>query len=192
MIETPMFEGSAVNLTAIDPDTDSHTISAWTQDMDIARLLVAGQPRALAPFEVRKLIEGMQKESEEAGTSFVFGIELREDGRTVGILRLNRINWTHTAGRIEIIVGEPVDQLPAFADALALGLRYAFAELNLYRLTAATPEYAYDRIDRLEEAGFVLELRLREFIYRADRLWDQLHYGILQSEWQCKNVEAQR
>ncbi len=191
MIETPMFEGEAVCLTAIDPDTDAQQIAAWSQDLDIARLLGEGQTRPLSAFEARKVLEGMQKETEETGTLFVFGLHSKVEDRMIGLLRLYRINWSHAAGRINVMIGERDDRITAAAGALALGLRYAFQELNLFRLTYETPEYDYDQIDRLEEAGFVLETRLREFLYRADRAWDQLNFGILQAEWQSIQTEAQ-
>ncbi len=191
MIETSMFDGDAVRLAAVDPDQDANTVSAWSYDLDIARMLVEGQPRPLPPFEARKTLEGMQKELEEANTSFLFGLHLKADERLVGILRLTRLNWTHAVGRIELILGEEESRHAVARDALALGLQFAFRELNLYRVTMVTPEYDYDQIDRLEEAGLTLEARLRQFVYRADRLWDQLHYGILQTEWQSKNVEVQ-
>ncbi len=190
MIETPMFEGDTVYMTAVDPEQDATTVSAWSYDLDIARMLIEGQPRPLPPFEVKKLLGGMLKESEEANTSFLFGLHLKADDRLVGILRLTRLNWSHAVGRIELIVGEKEAHQAVARDALALGLQFAFGELNLFRVTIVTPEYDYNQIDRLEEAGLRLESRMREYIYRADRLWDQLHYGILETEWQRKNVEA--
>ncbi len=191
MIETSLFEGETVCLAAIDPDADAKLVSAWTHDPDISRQLSDGPPRGFSSFEVRKLIEEMQKEFEEAGTLFVFALHLKADDRMVGVLRLYRLNWTHATGWMDVMIGEPDDRKALTGDALALGLRYAFHELNLFRLTLMTPEYSYDQIDRLEGAGFTQECRLREFIYRADRLWDQLNYGILRTEWERKNIEVQ-
>ena len=68
-------------------------------------------------------------------------------------------------------------------------LRYAFEELNLYRITVETFEYNTGAQAFLEKHGFQCEVRRREAIYRDGRYWDALTYGILAEEWQGENHE---
>ncbi len=65
-------------------------------------------------------------------------------------------------------------------------LTYAFRELNLYRIAAPTFEYNERAIKFLECAGFQLEVRRREAIYRDGKRWDALMFGILCEEWKSK------
>jgi RimJ/RimL family protein N-acetyltransferase len=62
-------------------------------------------------------------------------------------------------------------------------LRYAFDELNLFRLTALIPEYNPPAIGLFSKMGFCEEVRRREALERDGQRWDLLQYGILAEEW---------
>jgi RimJ/RimL family protein N-acetyltransferase len=62
-------------------------------------------------------------------------------------------------------------------------LRFAFDELNLFRLTAWVPEYNKPALQLFEQAGFVVEVRRRQALNRDGHTWDMLHLGLLQEEW---------
>jgi RimJ/RimL family protein N-acetyltransferase len=70
-------------------------------------------------------------------------------------------------------------------------LRYAFDELNLYRLSASTVEYNTGAVRFFERAGFVVEVRRRQAIQRDGRRWDLLMLGLLRDEWQQKAAIAE-
>lgn len=69
------------------------------------------------------------------------------------------------------------------ATYLRLLAHFAFRELNLYRLSAAVPEYNAVALHLFEKAGFVKEVCRRQALNRDGRTWDMLHLGLLQSEW---------
>jgi RimJ/RimL family protein N-acetyltransferase len=62
-------------------------------------------------------------------------------------------------------------------------LRYAFDELNLYRLAALTAEYNTGAIRFFERAGFVVEVRRRQAVQRDGQRWDAVMLGLLRDEW---------
>jgi RimJ/RimL family protein N-acetyltransferase len=68
-------------------------------------------------------------------------------------------------------------------EALDMLLRYAFDELNLYRVAAATVEYNTGAIRFLERAGFVVEVCRRQAIQRDGKRWDAVMLGLLRDEW---------
>lgn len=70
---------------------------------------------------------------------------------------------------------------------MRLLLRYAFAELNLYRLTALVPEYNQGAMQLFQKFGFVEEVRRRKALNRDGELWDLLAFGLLNSEWRDQN-----
>ncbi len=62
-------------------------------------------------------------------------------------------------------------------------LRFSFAELNLFRLTAMVPEYNLAAIALLKKFGFVEEVRRRKALERDGRRWDLLGFGLLKDDW---------
>ncbi|HWQ84069.1 MAG TPA: GNAT family protein, partial [Anaerolineales bacterium] len=70
-------------------------------------------------------------------------------------------------------------------EVLKLILRYAFMELNLFRLAAVIPEYNTAALSLFQKAGFLEEVRRREALNRYRRRWDLINLGILRSEWQA-------
>jgi RimJ/RimL family protein N-acetyltransferase len=63
-------------------------------------------------------------------------------------------------------------------------LRFAFAELNLYRVTAIVAEYNEGAIALLHKFGFVQEVCRRKSLERDGRRWDLYIFGLLNEEWQ--------
>ena len=63
-------------------------------------------------------------------------------------------------------------------------LRFAFAELNLFRVTALVPEYNEGAIVLLGKFGFVQEVCRRSALERDSRRWDLYVFGLLRDEWQ--------
>ena len=81
-------------------------------------------------------------------------------------------------------IGDPNERSHGFGTAaLDMILRYAFDELNLHRLSAATFEYNSGAICFLERAGFVVEVRRRQAVNRDGRRWDVISLGVLREEW---------
>ena len=62
-------------------------------------------------------------------------------------------------------------------------LRFAFAELNLFRVTAIVPEYNEAAIALLKKFGFIQEVCRRKSLERDGRRWDLYVFGLLRDEW---------
>ena len=77
------------------------------------------------------------------------------------------------------------------AEALQLLLRYAFDELNLFRLTVMIPEYNRAALRLFEKSGFVEEVRRRQALNRDDRRWDIIQCGLLMDEWKVHQEEQE-
>jgi RimJ/RimL family protein N-acetyltransferase len=184
-----LFEGALVRLVAPDLDHDAEIESKWTHDPEYLRLLRADPVRPLSPHQIKKKYEAEEKD-ENASRRFHFAIRTRADDRLVGFIRLEHIEWTHGTGMVRMGIGDPNDWGQGYGtEALRLILRYAFAELNLYRITADTCEYNSRAVRFLERAGFALEVRRRQAIHRDGRRWDALKMGLLRQEWETKGNE---
>jgi len=192
MKHIPLFESQHLRLTPIQLDRDMQSIASWTYDLDIATRLREDQPaRPMAVFEVRKLYERWQKESDESNQQYLFAIRLREtldgDG-VIGVLRITNIEWVHGAAYLDLIL-ENEGSWNAYArEALDLALRYAFDELSLFRVTAVIAEHNHQAQDLFEQARFTLEVRQRQAVYWNQRSWDKLHFGLLRPEWKIQQL----
>ena len=105
----------------------------------------------------------------------------------LGFIKLDWIEWSLGAGSVSLGIGEPAERGQGFgSDALRLLLRYAFGELNLYRLGAVIPDYNQVALRLFEKAGFKVEARQREALHRAGSRWDIIRLGLLREEWEIR------
>jgi RimJ/RimL family protein N-acetyltransferase len=136
-IDTQLFEGNLIRLAPInhekDPDVESH----WTHDLALMRSLSRQPALPLSVAQMKKKYEAIEKEVDESKRLFHFTIRSKEDDRMLGFTRLEWIEWTHGTCSLKIAIGDPVERNKGFGcDALHLIMRFAFSELNLYRLSA--------------------------------------------------------
>jgi RimJ/RimL family protein N-acetyltransferase len=139
---------------------------------------------------LKKKYEKIEKEADESKNMFYFTIrtkpaETDDPGRLIGFVQLYWIEWNHGAGLVKIGIGDPNDRGKGYGtEALRLILRFVFAELNLFRLSAIIPEYNQPALRLFKKAGFVEEVCRRKALQRDGKVWDLLHLGILREEWE--------
>lgn len=181
-MNTQLFDGGLVRLAPPDPEHDAEIESKWTHNAEYMRMVRDAPMRPLSPTLIKKKYEEADKE--KAANRFHFAVRTKSDDRLVGFVTLEGIEWNHGTGHLALGLGDPQDHGRGYGrEALALILRYAFAELNLYRLSATTFEYNARAQQFLEKAGFQLEVRRRQVIHRDGKRWDALKYGLLRDEW---------
>lgn len=179
-----LFQGDLIRMAPIDHEKDAEIESQWTRQAEYQRLLSPNPARPLSPSQVRKQYEALEKTAEEEKNIFHFAVRTRSDDRLVGFTRLFMVEWTHGNGRVMLGIGRPEDRRQGYgSEALALILRFAFSELNLYRLEAIIPEYNQGALHLFKKAGFTEEVRRRKAIQRDGDTWDLLHLGILNEAW---------
>jgi RimJ/RimL family protein N-acetyltransferase len=183
MLTEQLFEGQFVRFAPPDVEHDVEIVSKWSHDPEYLRLLSADIAKPLSPFQVKKQYEEWEKDAEKRN-AFPFAIRLKADDRLIGFARLWRIEWTHGTSSLQIGIGDRNDRGKGYGtEALHMLLRYAFDELNLYRLAASTTEYNTGAIRFFERAGFVVEVRRRQAVQRDGKRWDMVMMGLLRDEW---------
>jgi RimJ/RimL family protein N-acetyltransferase len=187
-IQTPLFEAQDIRLGPIDHDKDPEVESQWTHDSEFMRLMELKPVRPLAPAMVKKGYEDLEKEIEESRNLFYFTIRAREDDHLLGKAVLEWIDWSNGNGYLRLGIGSGTDRGKGLgAQALDLLLRFAFAELSLFRVTIVIPEYCQAALALVRKFGFVEEVRRRKAILRDERAWDLIVFGLLHSEWAEQN-----
>jgi RimJ/RimL family protein N-acetyltransferase len=69
-------------------------------------------------------------------------------------------------------------------------LAHGFAGLGLHRIALSVFAFNERAVRAYRKAGFRLEGRLREAIWRDGRYWDELQMGILADEWRLSGATA--
>lgn len=183
-IQTQLFEGRDIGFGPIDHEKDPEIESKWTHDSDFMRMYETEPARPMSAAMVKKKYEKLEKEIEENKNAYYFAIRAREDDRLIGKAMINRIEWSNGVGWIRLGIGAGEDRRRGYgSQALRMLLRFAFAELNLFRVSAAAPEYNEAAIALLKKFGFTEEARRRQALDRDGRRWDLLVFGLLKEEW---------
>ena len=183
-ISTPLFEGSLVRLGAIDHEKDAEIESRWTHNPAFIRMMYTEAMRPLSVFQLKKKYEALEKNFGDSSDQFHFRIRALGDDRLLGFCEIGQIDWPNGTGRIRLGIGSQEDWRKGFGiDTLGLLLRYAFYELNLYRLTAVIPAYNLPAQALFTKFGFNLEVCRRKALARDGRRWDACLYGLLANEW---------
>ena len=186
-IHTQLFEAQDIRLGPLDHEAHPEIESKWTHDAEFMRLMELKPVRPLSPALVKKEYEAIEKQMEEDKNLFYFTIRARLDDRLIGKAMLEWIDWTNGNGWLRLGLGAAGDRRKGLgSQALRLLLRYAFSELNLYRVTALVPEYNQGAMRLFQKFGFVEEVRRRKALNRDGALWDLVAFGLLRSEWDSR------
>jgi RimJ/RimL family protein N-acetyltransferase len=176
------FSGRLVRLKALDPAEAAPYAVRWGRNAAYQRLLNSDPPRLWSVPAVKDWLEKGQREQGPAGGGFL--IETLQEPRVIGFVDLEGISWLHGDAWVGIGIGDPEDwSLGYGTDAMQVLLRYAFQELNLFRVSLTVFSYNERAVRSYEKAGFVHEGRARRALRRDGRWWDLIFMGILRPEW---------
>ena len=183
-IQTQLFEGQDIRFGPIDHEKDPEVESKWTHDSEFMRLMETVPARPLSAAMIKKQYEKLEKQVEEDKNLFHFMIRARADDRLLGKASIYWIEWANGSGFIRLGIGAAEDRRKGYGtQALRMLLRFAFAELNLFRVTANVPEYNEGAIALLHKFGFIQEVCRRQSLERDGRRWDLYVFGLLGEEW---------
>jgi len=188
-IDKQLFDGKLIDLRPIDHEKDPQVESRWTHDLTLMRSLShkIAMPQSVA--QIKKKYEAIEKKVDESKNLFHFTIRDKQDNRYLGFIRIEGIEWTHGMGNLKLAVGDEAERNKGFGgDALQLVLRFAFNELNLYRLSAVVDEDNQPALRFFKRHGFMEEVRCRKALLRDGQTWDVVHLGILRDEWLALNA----
>jgi RimJ/RimL family protein N-acetyltransferase len=183
-IQTQLFEGQDIRFGPIDHEKDPEIESKWTHDSEFMRLMEISAARPMSAAIIKKQYEKLEKEIEEEKNLYYFMIHTKADDRLIGKASIQWIEWTNGNGFLRLGIGAAEDRRKGYGtQALRMLLRFAFAELNLFRVTAIVPEYNEGAIALSQKFGFVQEVCRRKSLERDGRRWDLYVFGLLNEEW---------
>ncbi len=189
MKNTNLFTAPNICLTALDAVADAKRFATWTHDSRFIPLIEDDSPtHPLSEAQAKKLLDEILKEADEDRTTFWFGIRTLDKSELLGIATLHWIDWGNGAVYMDITMKNLEEYgKTSTKEALELLQNYVFYEIHMHRLSISIPAYNTGLIESLQNTGFIEEVRRREAIFRFDKRWDSIHFGILASDWKEKN-----
>lgn len=187
-MNTPLFHGQLIRLVAVNPEKDAELMAKWSQDSEFLRFFDTAPARPSLSRNAREWMDQAgTKESE-----FPFYIRTLADDRPLGYIGLEDVSWSNGDAFVGVGLGDRNDWGKGFGtDAMRVILRYAFSELNLWRVSLNVFEYNPRAIRSYEKIGFTVEGRCRQFLNRDGQRWDLIYMGILKEEWEKRQNESQ-
>ena len=184
MNDVNIYEGERVRLGALDPAKDPDVEAAWSHTPDFLALFGSELQRPVSAHQLKKRYEEREKNREDDAYEFDLRIRLRADDRLIGALGI-WAEWSAGNAWLRLGVGLPEDRRHGYGrEALGLALRYIFDEMNLRRVTIGVPGYNEAALAFFAAAGFTVEARQREALFRFGRRWDEVNLGLLRAEWE--------
>jgi RimJ/RimL family protein N-acetyltransferase len=181
-----VLRGEHVRLAAADPQELSKVFSNWSRDSELMRLFGSGPARTYSAHATQSFYEKELDASSENHSWF--SIRALDDDRLLGETDLQVDYWSAREAFIGIGIYNREDWGKGFGtEAMKLALRFAFLELNLYRVSLTVFEYNPRAIRSYEKAGFQHEGRLRGALLKDGKRWDMFYMGILFDDWKVLN-----
>lgn len=188
-IQTQLFEGQDIRFGPIDIEKDAEIEARWTHDSDFMRMMEVAPARPLSAALIKKQYEKLEKQMEEDKNMYYFAIRAQHDDHLIGRASVQWIDWSNGNGFLRLGIGAAEDRQKGYGtQALQMLLRFAFAELNLFRVSAIVPEYNAAAIALMRKFGFLQEVSRRKSLERDGRRWDLYVFGLLREEWQYQSL----
>lgn len=155
---------------------DEKDMSAWYDDVFYLRNLDTEPAYPRSEDKIEKEIKG-------AEGAFYFHVRTLDGDRLIGFVTLHSLEWNNQLGTLAIGIGNEKDRGQGFGDeALKLIMRYAFMELNLFRLSLEVIAYNNNAITLYLRNSFVKEGVIRKAVYRDNQRHDIIVMGALRQD----------
>ena len=177
-----LFRGELVRFTSEEPDARAKVEVRWQRDTEFHRLADSDPIRMESE---RKLKEWVEKQFENGfqPERYPFSVRTLAEDKHIGFLVL-WVDLIHNEAWVGVGIGDRDFWGRGYGtDVMKLCLQYAFAELNVHRVSLGLLEYNPRALRAYEKSGFRLEGRTRQDVMREGKRFDSLWMGILREEW---------
>jgi RimJ/RimL family protein N-acetyltransferase len=161
---------------------DIPRFTAWLNDPEVTEGMLIYGPFSMAEEEA--WYEGMLARPKD---EHPLVMELMREGAwtPIGNCGYHNIDWRCRSAEVGIFIGEKQLWNQGYGtEAMRMLLRYGFDTLNLNRIMLEVYETNKRGQKAYEKAGFKLEGRKRQGMYKNGRYIDILLMSVLRDEWQ--------
>lgn len=185
-VEMSVIYGKRVRLRAVERG-DVGKFHEWVNDPEVTRGLSLYLPMSMADEEswFNSLANRDQKVKPLA-------IEIRKgrNWKLIGNCGVFDIDAVNRSAELGILIGDKSEWNKGYgSEVMSLLARHCFETLNLNRAFLRVYTENIRAVRSYEKAGFVLEGRLREAVYKSGKYDDVLIMSVLRSEWTARTKE---
>jgi RimJ/RimL family protein N-acetyltransferase len=161
------------------------TFQRWYSDPEVARL-TRYQDGPMRPEEIERFFTARVIGPD----SFTMAIHVRATDRLIGSCAFSQLDGDNGSAMYHITLGEKDVWGQGYGtEATELMLEHAFNRLGLHRVALSVFAFNERAIRSYQKAGFAVEGRAREAIWRSGRFWDEISMSILEQEWRAVREE---
>ena len=160
----------------------------WYSDPEVARL-TRYQEGPMRPDEIERFFAARVIGPD----SFTMAIHVRSTDRLIGSCACRQLDGDTGSALFHLTLGEKdAWGLGYGTEATELMLEHAFTKLGLHRISLTVFAFNERAIRAYLKAGFTVEGRAREAIWRGGRFWDEISMSILGQEWAARHRDSGR
>jgi RimJ/RimL family protein N-acetyltransferase len=180
-------DGKIVRLRGYEK-ADVDAIMKWINDEEITDLL--GGDMLVYPVSAIAEEKFIEASAGPSNTQKNFAIETIAEGKYIGGISFNVIDWRNRSAVVGIVIGDKSLWGKGYGtDAMRVLMRMAFDKMNLHRLGLHVFDYNTRAIASYEKCGFKREGVLREDHFARGKYHDTILMAILESEYRaCPNA----
>jgi len=178
--------GSRVYLRPLGHEDLNARYLGWLNDPQVTRYMETGT----FPTTARDL-QKFYDEVTGSRNQVILALEDKKSGLHIGNVKLGPIYWIHRCATFGIMIGDKKFWGKGVGlEATRLMVEYGFDRLNLRRIDLGVFADHDAAVRCYEKAGFKLEGRMRESLFRDGKYLDRLWMALLRSEY--KPLKAAR
>jgi RimJ/RimL family protein N-acetyltransferase len=166
-------------------EADTHTTLHWNNQEDIKNLY-AGHP---FPVNMEMEKDWYAKITKTNIPTTVFGIELKNEKKIIGLTFLKNINFIHSKAEFAIFIGDKNERGKGYSkEATLQTLRFAFNQLGLNRIYLFVQSNNIAAIKLYEKTGFQKEGELRNSVYKKGEFLNEIVMGIIKEDFKTNEL----
>ncbi|MBW2971082.1 GNAT family N-acetyltransferase [Candidatus Woesearchaeota archaeon] len=170
-------KGKRINLRRLRR-SDANFIYEHAKDKEISKYTQVPHPYTIE--HAKKFINETQKKMRER-TDYSFGIELKETKEIIGMMSLMKVDWANMNAEVGYWLGKSYWRKGYTYEALKMLIDFGFDDLKIHRLWARVIQPNISSAGLLRKAGFKQEGVQSKAIYRENKYWDMLMFGLVKN-----------
>jgi ribosomal-protein-alanine N-acetyltransferase len=172
-------EGAVVLLRPLARADLNERYLSWLNDPDVTRYTETGTFPSTAED-----LDNYYRSVTGSRNEVILAVQDKKSGQHVGNVKLGPIRWVHRCATFGILIGEKVHWGKGVGlEATRLMVEYGFYQLNLHRIDLGVFAEHQAAVRCYEKAGFKVEGRMREDLFRSGEYKDRLWMGLLREEY---------
>jgi RimJ/RimL family protein N-acetyltransferase len=177
--------GSSVVLRRHVPD-NLEAFHRWYADREIARL-ARYQEAPMRPEEIDRFFTARVVGQD----ALAMAVHIKATDRLIGTCAFSQLDAENGSALYHITIGEHDAWGHGYGtEATRLMVDHAFGALGLHRVALFVFEFNERAVHAYQRAGFIIEGRARESIWRDGRWWDELAMSVIESDWRARREAA--